>query len=324
MKSNYSGKTIIKLNCLLKLKSFIIYSLVLFFGIQSYAIKPNRIYRIYPEKLGLIYRDLNVTTFDGLKIKTWFFPAQPTLSEKEIGESWENPIKKTYKTIDNSLRPTIIIANGDAGNMSYQQLHHAQYFTSKGYNVVTFDWRGFGESSEWEMDNNYLVYSELLLDYDAVINEVLKQNKEVDTNKIIVYGWSTGAYLSMAAASKYDNIKAFVGIGLITSFEEVMPILKQALKKKEANLIVPDDYPKELQPINIASNFNKSTLLIVGEKDDITPIWMSEKIFSLLPSKKELWIVEGAEHGGQDGPLKDLDLFHKRVIEFLEKNLLNE
>lgn len=320
MKYNYSRKAITSLHNLTKYKPFVLCSLIILLCFPSFAIKPDRVYRIYPEKLGLIYRDLDVITSDGLKIKTWFFPAQPALSEKEIGESWENPIKKTYKTIDNSLHPTIIIANGDAGNMSYQQLHHALYFTSKGYNVVTFDWRGFGKSSEWEINNDYLVYSEFLIDYDAVIKEVLKQNKEVDTNKIAVFGWSTGAYLSMAAASKYDNIKAFVGVGLITSFENVVPILKQ-LQTKGRELIVPNDYPQELLPINLAPNYNKSTFLIVGEKDNRTPMWMSQKIYSLLPSKKELWIVEGAEHGGQNGPIKDFNLFNKRIIEFLDKNL---
>jgi hypothetical protein len=43
---------------------------------------------------------------------------------------------------------------------------------------------------------------------------------------------------------------------------------------------------------------------------------MSEKIYSLLPAKKEIWIVEGAEHGGTKGPLRDYDLFHKRVLDF--------
>lgn len=290
-------------------------------GFHSFAIKPDKVYVLRPENLGLIYRDLNVTTSDGLKIKTWFYPAQPALSEKEINEAWNNPVKKPYVAPYSKNRPTIIIANGDAGNMSYQQVHFALNFTSKGYNVVTFDWRGFGESSEWEMDNDYLVYSEFLLDYDAVIKEVLKQNEEVDTNKIAVFGWSTGAYLSMAAASKYDNIKAFVGIGLITSFEDVLPLLKQLQTNKDRNLIVPDDYSKELLPVNLAANYNKSTFLIVGEKDNRTPVWMSEKIYSLLPSKKELWIVEGAEHGGQYGPIKDFDLFNKRFIEFLDKNL---
>ncbi|MDD4739575.1 MAG: alpha/beta fold hydrolase, partial [Bacteroidales bacterium] len=274
-------------------------------GFHSFAIKPDKVYVLRPENLGLIYRDLNVTTSDGLKIKTWFYPAQPALSEKEINEAWNNPVKKPYVAPYSKNRPTIIIANGDAGNMSYQQVHFALNFTSKGYNVVTFDWRGFGESSEWEINNDYLVYSEFLLDYDAVIKEVLKQNEEVDTNRIAVFGWSTGAYLSMAAASKCENIKAFVGIGLITSFDDVLPLLKQLQTHKDRNLIVPDDYPKELLPVNLAANYNKSTFLIVGEKDNRTPVWMSKKIYSLLPSKKELWIVEGAEHGGQNGPIKD-------------------
>lgn len=304
------------LNCIVSLCL-----LIVFFSLPSFAIKPDRVYRITPENLGLIYRDLNVTTSDGLKIKTWFYPAQPALSEKEINEAWNNPVKKPYVAPYSKNRPTIIIANGDAGNMSYQQVHFALNFTSKGYNVVTFDWRGFGESSEWEINNDYLVYSEFLLDYDAVIKEVLKQNEEVDTNRIAVFGWSTGAYLSMAAASKYENIKAFVGIGLINSFDDVLPLLKQLQTHKDRNLIVPDDYPKELLPVNLAANYNKSTFLIVGEKDNRTPVWMSKKIYSLLPSKKELWIVEGAEHGGQNGPIKDFDLFNKRFIEFLDKNL---
>lgn len=265
-----------------KFKPIILCILIGFISLHSFAIKPNRTYRFYPEKLGLIYRDLDVTTSDGLKIKSWFFPAQTRLTDEEISLAWENPMKRPYKIIDENPFPTIIIANGDAGNMSNQQLHHAQYFTSKGFNVVTFDWRGFGESSEWDMNIDYLVYSELLLDYDAVIKEVIKQKAEVDTAKIIVYGWSTGAYLSMAASSKYDNIKAFVSIGLMTSFEEVLPVLIKSQNKHESNLIVPDDYPKEMQPIYLATNYNKSTFLIVGEKDDRTPVWMSETIYSLL------------------------------------------
>lgn len=303
-----------------KIKKIIFCLLTLLVSLQSFAIKPDRVYRFYPEKLCLIYKDLDVTTVDGIKIKTWFFPAQPTPSEKEMSDMWENPVKKPYKTLDDKPRPTIIIANGDAGNMSYQQLHHAQFFTSKGYNVVTFDWRGFGESSKWDMDTNYLVYSELLIDYDAVIEQVLQQN-EVDKNRLAVYGWSTGAYLSMAAASRYENIKAFVAIGLMTSFAEVVPVLMKAKNIDESNLIVPDDYPTELQPIYLSPIFNKSTFLIVGENDNRTPVWMSEKIYSLLPAKKEIWIVEGAEHGGMKGPLRDFDLFHKRVLEFLETNL---
>ncbi len=294
--------------------------LTLLISITSFAIKPDRVYRFYPEKLSLIYKDLDVTTSDGLKIKTWLFPAQDAASEEQRSDMWENPVKQPYKTLDKTPRPTIIIANGDAGNMSYQQLSHAQFFTSKGYNVVTFDWRGFGQSSQWEMDTNYLVYSELLLDYDAVIKQVLQQD-EVDKNNLALYGWSTGAYLSMAAASKYENIKAFVAIGLMSSFSDAVQGLIKVLDKDKSNLIVPKDYPSELQPIYLAPKFNKSTFLIVGEKDDRTPVWMSQKIYSLLPEQKQMWVVQDAQHGGMSGPLRDFDLFHDKVLSFLEVHL---
>ncbi len=274
----------------------LLFTFIYFFG---YSLKPDSVYISSPEALGLDFEAHRIQTTNNLTLQAWVL----------------NPMNE----ID--LETTLVLTYGDAGNMSYQQLHHAQYFTSKGFNVVTFDWRGFGESSKWDMNIDYLVYSELLLDYDAVIKEVIKQKVEVDTAKIAVYGWSTGAYLSMAAASKYDNIKAFVGIGLMTSFDEVVPVLKKSKNKQESNLIVPDDYPKEMQPICLAPNYNKSTFLIVGEKDERTPVWMSEQLYSLLPAKKELWIVKDAEHGGQKGPLRDFDVFHKRVLDFLETNL---
>lgn len=287
---------------------------------QASAIIPNRTYRFYPEKIGLIYKDLNVTTLDGLKIKTWFFPAQNMPSQKELSRTWENPVKKPYKVIDNKKRPTIIICNGDGGNMSYQQLHFAQFFTDKGYNVVTFDWRGFGESSKWPMDTDYLVYTEFLTDYDAVIKQTLRQS-EVDTSKLAVFGWSTGAYLSMAASSKHENIKCFVGIGLMTSFKEAFPIINALPKNKNRQLKAPNDYPQYLQPIFLAPSFNKASFLIVGELDDRAPVWMSQKIYNALPGKKELWIFKGAGHTIITESQEKWDLLNKRIMKFLDTNL---
>lgn len=303
-------------------KPFITSLVVLLLSVATsvQAIKPDRTYRFYPEKLGLIYRDLEVVTPDQLKIKTWFYPAQDSLSEEEVGKYWENPVKRPYAILDNTKRPTIIICNGDAGNMSWQQYSHAMAFTARGYNVVTFDWRGFGESSEWPMNEDYLVYTELLTDYHSVIEQVLKQ-PEVDPNRIAVMGWSTGAYLSMAAASKCPGVKCYIGQALMTSFKEVFPLIQNLPKNKGRNLIIPADYPESLNPIALAPTFTKSTFLIVGENDERTPVSMSQAILAKLPGKHELWIVPGATHGGPDGPTKDFDLYNRKVVDFLDQNL---
>jgi len=304
----------------MKLKIGLALAILFLVAGSALAIKPDRKYRFYPEKLGLIYRDLEVKTPDGLRIKTWFYPAQDSLSAKELEQAWSSSLKREYKTLDNKKRPTIIICNGDAANMSWQQYYMAMNYTANGYNVVTFDWRGFGESDYWEMNTDYLVYTELLIDYNSVIDVVIKQ-PEVDAHRLSVIGWSTGAYLSMAAASKRPEVKCFVGQALMTSFEEVLPIIRNIPKNVGRNLIVPSDYPLDLNPINIAPNFKKATLLIVGENDERTPVWMSEKILKTIPGKCEMWIVPGATHGGPDSPTKDFKLYNKKIVEFLNRNL---
>ncbi len=295
-------------------------TVLLLLSFAALGIKPDRTYRFYPEKLGLIYKDLLVTTPDKLKIKTWFYPAQEALPKDEMDKAWNNPIKRPYATLDTTKRPTIIICNGDAGNMSWQQYYMAMSYSANGYNVVTFDWRGFGESDDWPMNTDYMVYTEFLMDYDAVITEVAKQ-AEVDSSRLAVIGWSTGAYLSMAAASKRPEVKCFVGQALMTSFAETLPIVQALPKNKGRTLIVPEDYPEKLNPQFLAPKFNKTTFLIVGELDDRTPVWMSEKIRKTLPAKSDIWIVPGAMHGGPDGPTKDFSLYNRKILNFLNLSL---
>ena len=167
---------------------------MLLFLPEAHAIIPDRHYIRLPQNAGLIYRKLDVTTEDGFRIETWFYPAQDFPGE-DSGRQDMLP----YTTMDEEQKPTLVICNGDAGNMSYQQIDLAMIYAACGFNVVTFDWRGFGASSEFEMDNDYLCYTEMLEDYKAVLATV-KGQKEVDGDCIFLMGWSTGAYLSMITA----------------------------------------------------------------------------------------------------------------------------
>lgn len=286
---------------------------------KAYAILPDTVYIRKPENMGLMYKELNVKTKDGYKIATWFFPTQNSLSESEIKEL--NGAKREYKPLDIKKRPTIIICNGDAGNMSYFQLYLAEAWSNRGFNVVTFDWRGFGSSSSFAMDRNYLCYAEMLEDYNAVINTVVQQI-EVRTDAIIIMGWSTGSYLSMITAYENKRVSAFIGRSLPTSFDDFIPLVMKVRNKTKDELIVPVDFPSNKMPIHIASNFKKPIFLINGERDIRTPVWMSEKVLSLIPQNviRELMIVKNAAHGGNEDPIMvDFDNFIRRTEKFLKK-----
>lgn len=273
---------------------------ILLFLPEAHAIIPDRNYIRLPQDAGLIYKKLDVATEDGLRIETWFYPAQD-FPEENSGQQDMLP----YRTIDEEKRPTLVICNGDAGNMSYQQIDLAMIYAACGFNVVTFDWRGFGASSEFEMNPDYLCYTEMLEDYRAVLTAV-KEQKEVDGNRIFLMGWSTGAYLSMITAYNDVNAAGCILSGVPSTFEEIIPILvrNHPAGKTEAELIVPEDFPKEQMPALIAQDFDKPIMIIVGSKDDRTPQWMAEKIYDALPEDtfKRLSIFENAGHGGTDAP----------------------
>jgi len=133
----------------------------------------------------------------------------------------------------------VIFCNGDSGNMGHL-VQYAKEFAVNGYNSVTFDWRGFGESGHWDTDKDRLVYTEYLLDYNAVLDEIIKL-EEVDKNKIGIYGFSTGAYLSFAVSFQRPEIKALAVRALLTNFDSVIETLRLKNRKETftSQMIIP-------------------------------------------------------------------------------------
>ena len=298
------------------MRSFLLILVALFLSPGVSAIQPNRTYIRMPEQVGLVYEDLDVRTQDGYRIATWFFPADRQAPQQTAAVP--------QSAGDSAIRrPAIVICNGDAGNMSYFQLHLARRWCEKGFHVITFDWRGFGASSEFEMDPDYLCYTEMLEDYRAVVSAVATL-PEVDPQRIAVVGWSTGAYLSMIAAYDMPQVGAFIGRSLATDFEDFIPLVMQVRNKNRNQLLVPADFPTKRMPVHIASDFRKPIFLIVGENDIRTPVWMSRKILELLPQNtpRELMVVKDAAHGGNEDPmLIAFDEFIDRTARFLHNNL---
>ena len=299
--------------------------LILLTSSPVYALKPERQYKAIPSDYGIIYRQVVFQTVDGLKLKGWFFPAQDSsgIANSIIGRMVPvpqelKPKARPYTTLGDSRRSTIIICDGDAGNMT-QLIFYGYHLFTRGYNVLLFDWRGFGESSDWPTEQDRLCYAEFIVDYDAAIDFV-KQQPEVDTMRIGIMGFSTGAYLSFAIAAKRADIAAYVGRALLTSFADILPILKKV--SPDRSFLAPENYPSALLPVHAAKKVSIPVFLIVGEKDNRTPVWMSKKIAGELKGPKELWIVPNAEHGGMNGPeFITYPEFFDKVAAFYDKYL---
>src|SRR4051812_11891797 len=96
-------------------------TLLLFFACSFnavFALNPSKEYEVKPEKYGMTYKEEKIPTKDGATLNAWFF---------------ELP-KKTTNWV-------VISGSGD-GNMA-NEIEIASQFLSAGWNVCTYDYRGY-------------------------------------------------------------------------------------------------------------------------------------------------------------------------------------
>ena len=154
---------------------------------------------------------------------------------------------------------TIIIAGSDAGNMGFN-LPYAAQLVNAGFQVITFDYRGFGESSEFEFNPNNVYHPEYIVDFNTVL-EWSKNNVKQD--KIGVLGFSMGTIISSVgySNSKYDF---YIGEGFISS---AMAIHERTKEFKDKKLVLPKSAFSDSKKIK---NLDIPVLLFASKNDKIT------------------------------------------------------
>ena len=195
--------------------------------------------------------------------------------------------------------PTIVFVHGRSASWS-EALPIAERFYAEGYNVVL-----------WERAGRTIQYGdEGILDVLRVV-ELARQHPAVDPNKIFVFGLSLGAAIALGAAaqdekrqiavviadSPYSDLQS-VALHYVTAFgcipkllawpsAFVMFVVARAVHHVEFKRCNPREWVKRIQcPV----------LLIHGKNDWRVPPDHSICLFNMIPSRKDLWLVEGTGH----------------------------
>lgn len=215
----------------------------------GYAINPEKVYKHKPT---VTYREYKVETADRAKINVWEY------TPKVPGEV------------------VIIIAGGDAGNMGYM-VRQSQDLVEKNFRVITFDYRGFGESSDFPTNRSYLFHKEYCNDLIAVYEST---RKNFPAAKIGVYAFSMGTYVTLLAKVKLDFFVAegfFYNPNLVKRSLKRLKSVEVHLPRTDSLFVVP--YP---------------SLIFAGSDDQVTSIGQA-KAFSV---KNKARVVEfNGPHG---------------------------
>ena len=242
---------------------FITLTLLCFPG---FALKPQKTYIKTPDSLGLAYESNEITTTDSFRIKSWLlFPDEAR-----------------------DRNTTIIIAGGDAGNMSYY-LHQAYFLVKHGYTVVTFDYRGFGKSSDFEINEAFLYYTEFAEDLESVIRWAKTKYPE---NKTGVWALSMGTIITPITLQK-TVLDFYIAEGLVYNPRKLVQRIKETRNK---TVLLPEN------TANIASFYELircPILVFSGTRDQNTITEESKEVTDMQPDRKLITFDGGHLRGFQ-------------------------
>jgi len=180
-------------------------------------------------------------------------------------------------------RATIIFCHGNGGNIANVGWL-AQRFASHGFNVLTFDYRGYGRS-----DGVAAAESELYADGDAAVAFVM-DHKGVRPEQIALYGHSLGTTVVADVASRRTVGAVILESGFSSASSvatNALPWLPRFLHFLGKNRF---ESARKLHSV-------KCPILIVhGDPDPTIPTSEAQLLFAAANEPKKLVIIPGAGH----------------------------
>jgi len=247
------------------------------------AINPEREYKWTPDQRGLKYTEYQVKTTDNFSINVWEYALPDSVKSNR----------------------TVILTGTDAGNMGYL-IWQAKAFLSKGLRVIAFDYRGFGKSSDFAINKDFLFYTEFALDLDTVIRET---RKKYPTNTIGLYALSMGTHVSLWRTELIDFT---IAEGFYHDPQKVVALIK--VNKGKIILL-----PQNAKPI-IELPQKTPTLIFCASNDKIT----TTEDANVFASRNKATIIEFmGDHLGGLSALSKFDLgdeYVDKVITFLAEH----
>ena len=218
-----------------------------------------------PDQLGLQHEEVYIANGNGMRLRLWMIPAT-------------------------DAKQTVLLCMGNQGNIS-THLAYAKLLVDGGFNVLMFDYQGFGKSTG---DASVLtLYSDT-----CRVAEFLTSDKKLAPADIGCFGVSLGSALAVSVAAKYQ-------FGAVAIEDTLLP--KKMLD--QATQYLPNDFASKIalgtvrnvilpqvDPLTTAQKLNCPILIMHGENDPLLPPAGSIELAGVVTKPKRVWLMEGAGH----------------------------
>lgn len=190
-------------------------------------------------------------------------------------------------------RATIVHFHGNAENLS-THVRYVDWLPAEGYNVLEFDYRGYGLSAGSPSREG--VYQDSL----AAVRYA-ESRPDVDRQRLLLLGQSLGAAqaIAVAGSGQFPELRGVIAESGFSSYTRIarekvlnIPLLGYLIWPFTPLLVsdghAPEDVVGHIAPIPL--------LLIHGRLDPIVPYSHAERLYAAAGSPKLLWTIDNGGH----------------------------
>jgi pimeloyl-ACP methyl ester carboxylesterase len=173
----------------------------------------------------------------------------------------------------------VLLLHGNAGNIG-DRVPHVELLAAAGFDVLAFDYRGYGRSTGRPDEQG------TYRDARAALDALLRRDG-VDPDRVIYLGESLGGAIALELALWH----APGGLVLQSTFTSIrdMARLHYPFIPRAA---VPDAYPS----LRLVAGLRAPLLFLHGERDEIVPLMYGQALFDAAPEPKAMHVLRGVAH----------------------------
>ena len=236
---------------------YIIFAGFLFISQSRYVYYPERVLSADPSHIGLPFENISFETKDRLRLSGWFIPKE-------------------------SARGVLLFCHGNAGNIGHR-LESIQLFHRLGLDIFVFDYRGYGQSEGKPTEKGTYEDAEAAWRY-------LVEERQVDPDKIVVFGRSLGGAIASWLASRHTP-GALILESTFTSLPDIATTLYPYFPVR---LMLRFKY----DTAEYLTEVNCPTLIIHSRNDEIMPFIHGQRLFEIAPEPKRFLELTGTHNEG--------------------------
>lgn len=267
-----------------------------------------------PAQIGIAAEDVYFTTADGLTLHGWWLPAcgddaedsepgSPTLQRADAASAGRAGRSRG--------RGTVIHFHGNAENVS-AHIPLVEWLPYEGYNVLMFDYRGYGRSQ------GRVSRAGTIRDGHAALDYALSR-PDIETSHIFFYGQSLGGAVAAVVAAERAEVRAVVLESTFSSYRRIAArhlrkvLMTDVLAWPLACGLVSSGYEPREAVGRIAP---RPVLVLAGTNDSICFAELNRELFEAAGEPKRYVEIAGGEHLSlleQDG-----DKVRRAILEWLK------